>query len=66
MQIIVGAHSTGDAGHHFNITKEEIQNYRSFHVDPGEDLEEHEIARIIAEVADPSRLSLIDALSKHS
>lgn len=50
LQVVVGAHGTGDAGQEYTVTKEEIENYLSYHSHLGKEVEESQIARIIAEV----------------
>jgi hypothetical protein len=49
----VGAHGTGASGQEYTVTKEEIEHYLSFHSNLGQELEESQIAQIIAEVLPP-------------
>ena len=50
MQVVVGAHATGNKGQEYTVTKEEIESYLAYHSQLGKEMEESEIARIIAEV----------------
>ena len=48
--MVVGAHGTGSTGQEYTVTKEDIDMYLSYHSHLRKEMEEAEIAQIIAEV----------------
>lgn len=65
-QVVVGAHGTGETGQEYTVTKEEIQDYLSYHSHLGQEMEESDIAQIIAEVPPlPFHLALFNGVADY-